>query len=361
MASFDADSHAVKAKTDPAEFERQKWETDVAFRERELKIKEAEGRPKFYQNPVLVSALGLVSALLINQVGEAVNKFVNARDTARREQLALIEKTLEDSDPDRARDRLQLLLHLQALSEYSDSLSVIVDSQDPLVAFGNPTFKANQASLILKAMETDDRKKIVEKLALLDRAGLIPDYEKTTRIADVLAKELEPATAPVPVAAALAAAPTAPPVAAAPMVVTAPTAPAAAAAAPAGPSTCGNEKPMSARLGGWIFLGRMTKDKTTWLPTDSGTRTIAFEDATLMDGGPDILAKLVGKCLQTLKDKSVRVDSLPGTKVLAQWKRSLPRQSRVRIVEVDAAGVDEATVSKYPVIWAKVEVLSEAR
>ena len=60
MASFDADSHAVKAKTDPAEFERQKWETDVAFRERELKIKEAEGRPKFYQNPVLVSALGLV-------------------------------------------------------------------------------------------------------------------------------------------------------------------------------------------------------------------------------------------------------------------------------------------------------------
>ena len=95
MASFDADSHAVKAKTDPAEFERQKWETDVAFRERELKIKEAEGRPKFYQNPVLVSALGLVSALLINQVGEAVNKFVNARDTARREQLALIEKTLE--------------------------------------------------------------------------------------------------------------------------------------------------------------------------------------------------------------------------------------------------------------------------
>src|SRR5215471_1312521 len=113
LASFDVDSHPVKAKTDAAEFERQKWETDVAFRERELKLKEVEVRPKFYKNPVLVSALGLVSALLINQIGEAVNKVINARDTARREQLALIEKTLEDSDPDRARDRLQLLLRLE--------------------------------------------------------------------------------------------------------------------------------------------------------------------------------------------------------------------------------------------------------
>src|SRR5262249_15117987 len=201
----------------------------------------------------------------------------------------------------------------------------------------------------------DDRKKIMEKLALLDRAGLIPDYEKTTRIADVLAKELEVAAAPVPVA------PAPPPVAAAPMVVTGPAAPPPAAAPAAGPATCGNEKPISASLGGWIFLGRMDKDKATWLPTDAGTRTIAFEDASIMEGGPDVLKKLVGKCLQTLKDKSVRVDSLPGTKVLAPWKRSLPRQSRVRIVEVDSAGVDEATVSKYPVIWAKVEVLSEAR
>jgi len=37
------------------------------------------------------------------------------------------------------------------------------------------------------------------------------------------------------------------------------------------------------------------------------------------------------------------------------------RQSRVRIVDVDSAGVDESTVTRYPVIWAKVEVLSEAR
>jgi len=367
MASFDADSHPVKAKTDPAEFERQKWEADVAFRERELKLKEVEVRPKFYKNPVLVSALGLVSALLINQVGEVVNKFVNARDTARREQLALIEKTLEDSDPDRALTRLRLLMQLQALSEYSTDLGQIVNSQDPLVAFGNPTFKANQASLILKAMETDDRKKIVEKLALLDRAGLIPDYEKTTRIADVLAKELELAAAPTapppPAAAADPARRTDPGLAA--MVVTPPPVAAPAAAPPTapatGPATCSNEKPMAVTRGGWIFLGRMDKDKTTWLPTDAGTRTIVFEDATIMDGGPDVLKKLVGKCLQTLKDKSVRVDSPPGTKVMATWKRSLPRQSRVRIVDVDSAGVDEATVSKYPVIWAKVEVLSEPR
>jgi hypothetical protein len=358
MASFDADSHPVKAKTDPAEFERQKWETDVAFRERELRLKEVEVRPKFYKNPVLVSALGLVSALLINQVGEAVNKFINSRDIARREQLALIEKTLEDSDPDRARDRLQLLLQLQALSEYSTDLGSIVNGQDPLVAFGNPTFKANQASLILKAMETDDRKKIMEKLALLDRAGLIPDYEKTTRIADVLAKELE-AQAAAAVASAPPTAPTAASVAA-PAAATPPV-PTPVAATSTGPTTCSNEKPMSVALGGWIFLGRMNKEKTAWVVSESGIKTIAFEDASLMDGGPDILTKLVGKCLQTLKDKSVRVDSVPGTKVDAPWKRSLPRQSRVRIVEVDAAGIDEATSSKYPVIWAKVEVLSEAR
>jgi len=55
-------------------------------------------------------------------------------------------------------------------------------------------------------METDDRKKIMEKLALLDRAGLIPDYEKTTRIADVLAKELEPVAVTASIAAAPAAA-----------------------------------------------------------------------------------------------------------------------------------------------------------
>jgi hypothetical protein len=358
MASFDADSHPVKAKTDPAEFERQKWETDVAFRERELKLREIEVRPKFYKNPVLVSALGLVSALLINQIGEAANKVINARDTARREQLALIERTLEDSDPDRARTRLKLLLQLQALSEYSTDLGSIVNGQDPLVAFGNPTFKANQASLILKAMETDDRKKIMEKLALLDRAGLIPDYEKTTRIADVLAKELE-AQAAAAVASAPPTAPAAAPVAA-PAAVTPPV-PTPVAATSTGPATCSNEKPMSVALGGWIFLGRMNKEKTAWVVSESGIKTIAFEDASLMDGGPDILTKLVGKCLQTLKDKSVRVDSVPGTKVDAPWKRSLPRQSRVRIVEVDAAGIDEATISKYPVIWAKVEVLTEPR
>ena len=49
---------------------------------------------------------------------------------------------------------------------------------------------------------------------------------------------------------------------------------------------------MSVALGGWIFLGRMNKEKTAWVVSESGIKTIAFEDASLMDGGPDILTKL---------------------------------------------------------------------
>ena len=123
---------------------------------------------------------------------------------------------------------------------------------------------------------------------------------------------------------------------------------AAATPSPAAPlRTCAGATVNLAAPGGWLFLGRMNKDKSEWVPSDSGTRSVRFE-ADLPERDKDLVQKLQNQCLRTLAAKYLRDDGAPGQKVHAQVKRTLPTRSRVRIVEVDAEGIDEPTNNKYP-------------
>ena len=63
--------------------------------------------------------------------------------------------------------------------------------------------------------------------------------------------------------------------------------------------------------------------------------------------------------LRTLSVKYLRDERAPGQKTQAAVKRTLRPGTHLRIVEVDLAGVDDHINNRYPVIWAKVEVLAE--
>ena len=52
-------------------------------------------------------------------------------------------------------------------------------------------------------------------------------------------------------------------------------------------------------------------------------------------------------------------DDVPGFKVRAPVKLTLSEGSRLRIIGTDATAIDEPTTNRYPVVWAKVEVLSD--
>ena len=74
---------------------------------------------------------------------------------------------------------------------------------------------------------------------------------------------------------------------------------------------------------------------------------------------PDLMSKLKDQCLSNLTAKFLREEGEPGKRVNAKVKRAIPTGTRLRIVEIDDLGRDEKSQHKYPVIWARVVLLSE--
>ena len=54
----------------------------------------------------------------------------------------------------------------------------------------------------------------------------------------------------------------------------------------------------------------MNKDKSEWVPSDSGTRSVRFE-ADLPERDKDLVQKLQNQCLRTLAAKYLRDDGAP--------------------------------------------------
>lgn len=387
------------AKPTADELERRKWEKEADFREREIKlkerelgIKEAETRPSIFKNTLFLSVAAAVVGLVAHTAGDFGTKWMQSDDENRRQQESLIQKAMEHEDPMRVIAKLKLLNEAGLIPDYSKSVKKLTDDDRgaQYFAFNPPNSgRQYQAALIEKAIENDDLGRVLKKLQLLDDADLIPDYSKSSKIRDILkvlrdppavipvgvpaatgsgAPPPLPLPVPAPVAPTAAAAPHLPLPAAIPVppptplptaVPPSPAPMAAATPSPAAPpDTCAGATVNLAAPGGWLFLGRMNKDKSEWVPSDSGTRSVRFE-ADLPERDKDLVQKLQNQCLRTLAAKYLRDDGAPGQKVHAQVKRTLPTRSRVRIVEVDAEGIDEPTNNKYPVVWARVEVLRD--
>ena len=167
------------------QFEHKKWETEIAFRERELKLKEDESRPSLFKNALFVSVAAALIGLLIHSASEFGMQWIQHDENARREQTALITKALENDDPHRAIKRLKLLSEMTLIPDFKKLVETL-DSDPDNARFSADNGRQYQAALIQQAIVNDDLDKVMRKLLLLDDAGLIPDLERTSKLGQII-------------------------------------------------------------------------------------------------------------------------------------------------------------------------------
>jgi hypothetical protein len=106
---------------------------------------------------------------------------------------------------------------------------------------------------------------------------------------------------------------------------------------------------------GWYYLGKISSDRKTWLPS-SALGQLVFTPP--LDPNANILQQIqVGRTeVRSTGYKYLRSkDSKPGKRVDSDISRTLGPNVPVRILEVDASGVDPADGET--VLWARVQVV----
>ncbi len=355
----------LPAASDPgADFEREKWRAEMALRERELALKEREG--SLFKSPIVVSAIAVFVGLLSNAISDWITKDRRLAEETRQREAALLVKAFEHNDPNVVMAKLNLL-NLTGMISDTNELAKKLAGQDyteiesKIKSLPSESLRQYQAALIQKAMENDDVDKVLRKLKLLDEASLIPDYDKVRRVYATLGTVVG---LPMTASTASAASTTAVPIATASTTSTV-TATTSAAAAPTPTTT--SAAPCAAAtksMEGWIFLGGIDGSLKKWVVSDSGTRSIDFETPELNAGSSfkveEPLTKVVmNQCLRTKTAKFLRGDGVDGRRLQSAIKQTLPSGTRLRVVAVDSVGRDDASSARNPVLWARVEVLSD--
>jgi hypothetical protein len=370
------------------DFEREKWRAEMALRERELALKEREG--SLFKSPIVVSAIAVFVGLLSNAVSDWITKDRRLAEETRQREAALLVKAFEHNDPNVVMAKLNLLNLTGMISDTNELAKKLVgqeytEVESKIKSLPSETLRQYQAALIQKAVEADDVDKVLRKLKLLDEANLIPDYDKVRRVyatlSTVAALPVPQATSSAAFPRSIADAPTSTvasastpaattPTTARPTTATPTTATATATATPTPttPEESGTQAASCATatksLEGWIFLGGIDGSLKRWVVSDSGTRSIEFETPEL-NAGPgfkidDPLTKAVmGQCLHTKTAKFLRGEGVDGRRLQAAIKQTLPSGTRLRIVGIDSLGRDDASSARNPVLWARVEILSD--
>lgn len=347
-----------------ADFEREKWRAEMALRERELALKEREG--SLFKSPIVVSAIAVFVGLLSNAISDWITKDRRLAEETRQREAALLVKAFEHNDPNVVMAKLNLL-NLTGMISDTNELARKLAGQDyteiesKIKSLPSESLRQYQAALIQKAMENDDVDKVLRKLKLLDEASLIPDYDKVRRVYATLGAV---AGLPMTASTASAAPTTAVPIATA---STTPTVTATTSAAAAPTPTTTSAAPCAAAtksMEGWIFLGGIDGSLKKWVVSDSGTRSIDFETPELNAGSSfkveEPLTKVVmNQCLRTKTAKFLRGDGVDGRRLQSAIKHTLPSGTRLRVVGIDSVGRDDASSARNPVLWARVEVLSD--
>jgi hypothetical protein len=362
------------------DFEREKWRAEMALKERELALKEREG--SLFKSPIVISAIAVFVGLFSNAVSDWITKDRRLAEETRQREAALLVKAFEHNDPSVVMAKLNLLNLTGMISDANELAKKLAgqeytEIESKIKSLPSESLRQYQAALIQKAIENDDLDKVLRKLKLLDEANLIPDYDKVRKVYATLSTmavlPVTPSTSPVASVPSVAGTSTpmsastpAPivPTIAAPTTATPATAP-PTATTPTGSGTqaasCATATKSSE---GWIFLGGIDGSLKQWVVSDSGTRSIAFESPELNAGpsfkGEESLTLAVkGQCLHTKTAKFLRGDGVDGRRLQSAIKQTLPAGTRLRVVAVDFLGRDDASSARNPVLWARVEVLTD--
>jgi hypothetical protein len=351
------------------DFEREKWRAEMALKERELALKEREG--SLFKSPIVVSAIAVFVGLLSNAVSDWITKDRRLAEETRQREAALLVKAFEHNDPNVVMAKLNLLNLTGMISDANELAKKLAgqeytEIESKIKSLPSESLRQYQAALIQKAIENDDLDKVLRKLKLLDEANLIPDYDKVRRVyATLSTMGALPVTQPTPtVVPAPTPAPTTPTIAASVP------APPPATAVPTATTTTGSGTQTAScataakSSEGWIFLGGIDGSLKKWVVSDSGTRSIEFEVPEL-NAGPGFKVEepltqaVKGQCLQTRTAKFLRGDGIDGRRLQSAIKQTLPAGTRLRVVGIDSLGRDDASSTRNPVLWARVEVLAD--
>jgi hypothetical protein len=349
------------------DFEREKWRAEMAFKERELALKEREG--SLFKSPIVVSAIAVFVGLFSNAVSDWITKDRRLAEETRQREAALLVKAFEHNDPNVVMAKLNLLNLTGMISDANELAKKLAgqeytEIESKIKSLPSESLRQYQAALIQKAIENDDLDKVLRKLKLLDEANLIPDYDKVRKVyATLTTIAALPVTQPTPTVVSTptpapttptTVAPTPTPMTAVPTATT-PTG-SGTQAAPCATATKSSE--------GWIFLGGIDGSLRQWVVSDSGTRSIEFESPEL-NAGPGFKVEepltqaVKGQCLHTKTAKFLRGDGIDGRRLQSAIKQTLPSGARLRVVGIDAVGRDDASSARNPVLWARVEVLAD--
>jgi hypothetical protein len=359
------------------DFEREKWRAEMALRERELALKEREG--SLFKSPIVVSAIAVFVGLLSNAISDWITKDRRLAEETRQREAALLVKAFEHNDPNVVMAKLNLLNLTGMISDTNELAKKLAgqeytEVESKIKSLPSETLRQYQAALIQKAIEHDDVDKVLRKLKLLDEANLIPDYDKVRKVyaalSTVAALPVPQAISSAPSPISIADAPISTAMSASTPAATKPTATTTTTTRPATTTPTGSGAQAAPcatatkSLEGWVFLGGIDGTNKRWVVSDSGTRSIEFESPEL-NAGPgfkveDQLTKAVlGQCLHTKTAKFLRGDGIDGRRLQSAIKQTLPPGARLRIVAVDSLGRDDASSARNPVLWARVEVLSD--
>lgn len=132
-------------KNDPSQ--REKWDTEVAFRERELalqereqvtreselQLKEREHRRAAWRNPLFIAILAAAIAAAGNAVVTMVNGTLQRKIEDQKSEQARILEMIKTGDPDKAAENLQFLLDAGLITnpERAEKLRVFLAEREP--------------------------------------------------------------------------------------------------------------------------------------------------------------------------------------------------------------------------------------
>jgi len=130
----------------PEQWERHRWLADKAAREREIALKEREDRRSFFTNPLLLSIVGAIVALLVNAANDAWTKSRNLAQAAREAESAMIQKAMDQDEPSKVIARLRLLDAAGMIPRHRDQLRVLWTDEKAAQLFVSASTGARQAS-----------------------------------------------------------------------------------------------------------------------------------------------------------------------------------------------------------------------
>ena len=137
MALDDKPTHDEVLEFTPEQWERHRWVMEREAHERELALKEREDRRSFFMNPLLLSIVGAIFALLVNAANDAWTRSRNLAQAAREAESQMIQKAMDQDEPGKVIAKLRLLDAAGMIPRHRDQLKVLWTDEKAAQLFVN--------------------------------------------------------------------------------------------------------------------------------------------------------------------------------------------------------------------------------